>query len=608
MQKRKAQNRAAQRAFRERKEKHLKDLEIKVDDLEKASESANHENGLLRAQVERLQVELKEYRKRLSWVSTNAGGRNSLAGPPTSLTKKGTGTDFQFEFPKFGDLPANHIFNNGSSSKPQGTNPSRSSTLPSASTWANKTSSQVVPGVLPRNSVSSSSPTGQAPTFGSTGHSPMNSGLTASPQTQSFPSNHNNSSIDSLSALFSPSIIEAGRNASFDYFPSSNTNGVANQSYRNGADQYSSNSLSGIYNSSSVSNTDSPSSSSDSHHPSSSMGTSPEPSLSSPGNKLNDFGLNTIREENQMTNSFGGETSFCARLALACGNSTNPIPPIMSESNGGRNLAGSAITPSYDPNGFNWLAQQNGGGFDPVLFREYREPQNAVVSQDFGTFFNDAFPLPDLGSPLHNFNDVAPSPLPKPDPLNQTDAAQQGEEEVVPGEDRGKLMTCNKIWFVEAVRLCSMILTPMLGTVCNRWRSSEMVKSTLTTCALSLDRRQDVLKEVQSWMRGKLIGSLARRNSGFKRHIGKRSPLSWIMCSALTAVIMARWTEQRRRRKSSILRLDGEPVRLELAPSGHGNIKMIIWQAGKDGQALLQWRYNIVSHPAALLGFGFQPC
>lgn len=109
-------------------------------------------------------------------------------------------------------------------------------------------------------------------------------------------------------------------------------------------------------------------------------------------------------------------------------------------------MAGSAITPSYDPNGFNWLAQQNGGGFDPVLFREYREPQNAVVSQDFGTFFNDAFPLPDLGSPLHNFNDVAPSPLPKPDPLNQTDAAQQGEEEVVPGEDRGKLMTCNKIW------------------------------------------------------------------------------------------------------------------------------------------------------------------
>ena len=209
--------------------------------------------------------------------------------------------------------------------------------------------------------------------------------------------------------------------------------------------------MSGIYHGSSVSNTDSPSSSSDSHHPSSSMGTSPEPSLSSPGNKLNDFGLNTISEENQMTNNFGGEASFCKKLALACGNSTNPIPPMLSESNGGPKLPGSAITPSYDPNGFNWLAQQNGGGFDPVLFGEYREPQNAVVSQDFGTFFNDAFPLPDLGSPLHNFNDVAPSPLSKADPTGQVDTAQKGEEEVVPGEDRGKLMTCNKIWFVQVI-------------------------------------------------------------------------------------------------------------------------------------------------------------
>lgn len=366
--------------------------------------------------------------------------------------KKSAGNDFQFEFPKFGDLPANHIFNNSSSSKPQSANPSRSSTVPSASTWANKT------GVILRNSFSSSSPTAQAPTYGSTGNSPANAGLTASPQTQSFPSSLKNSSIDSLSGLFSPSIIEAGRNASFEYFQTSNTNEVTNQSYRYGADQYNSNSLSNIYNSSSVSNTDSPSSSSDSHHPSSSIGTSPEPSLSSPGNKLNDFGLNTISEENQIANPIGGEASFCGKLALACGNSTNPIPPIMSESNGGRNLSGSAITPSYDPNGFNWLAQQNGGGFDPVLFGEYREPQNAVVSQDFGSFFNDAFPLPDLGSPLHNFNDVAPSPLPKPDPLNQADPAQQGreeEEEVVPGEDRGKLMTCNKIWFVR-IRLLTV--------------------------------------------------------------------------------------------------------------------------------------------------------
>ncbi|KAG9718062.1 PAP1-domain-containing protein, partial [Aureobasidium melanogenum] len=52
--KRKAQNRAAQRAFRERKEKHLKDLETKVEALSKAQEQDKHENGLLRAQVQRL--------------------------------------------------------------------------------------------------------------------------------------------------------------------------------------------------------------------------------------------------------------------------------------------------------------------------------------------------------------------------------------------------------------------------------------------------------------------------------------------------------------------------------------------------------------------------
>lgn len=178
------------------------------------------------------------------------------------------------------------------------------------------------------------------------------------------------------------------------------------------------------------------------------MGTSPEPSLSSPGNKLNELGLNTINEENQMMNSFGGEISFCDKLSTACGDIANPVSRMISESNGGLDMTDSAMTPNYDPNGFNWLAQQNGGGFDPVLFGEYREPQNAVVAQDFGTFFNDAFPLPDLGSPLHNFNEVAPSPVPKVDLIGHAEATQVGQEELVPGEDRGKLMTCNKIWSV----------------------------------------------------------------------------------------------------------------------------------------------------------------
>ena len=108
----------------------------------------------------------------------------------------------------------------------------------------------------------------------------------------------------------------------------------------------------------------------------------------------------------------------------------------------------SGTTPAFDPNSFNWFANQNGGGFDPVLFGDYREPQDAVVSQDFGAFFNEAFPLPELGSPEHNFNEV-PSILPKPDLMAQVEAVQDGKEEHVPTEDHSKMMTCNSIWFVD---------------------------------------------------------------------------------------------------------------------------------------------------------------
>src|SRR6516162_8499715 len=109
--KRKAQNRAAQRAFRERKEKHLKDLETKVQDLEKASEAANHENSILRAQIEKMSVELREYRKRLSF-SGNGRSPPLNAGLPPYLRSSNNNTvnnpndvNFQFEFPKFGRLP-----------------------------------------------------------------------------------------------------------------------------------------------------------------------------------------------------------------------------------------------------------------------------------------------------------------------------------------------------------------------------------------------------------------------------------------------------------------------------------------------------------------------
>lgn len=87
--KRKAQNRAAQRAFRERKEKHLKELEDRVEELEKEAETANTENDVLRAQVERLQSELRKFKE----------GQTSYL--PSSSAAVFPDNKFTFEFPFF---------------------------------------------------------------------------------------------------------------------------------------------------------------------------------------------------------------------------------------------------------------------------------------------------------------------------------------------------------------------------------------------------------------------------------------------------------------------------------------------------------------------------
>ncbi|KAK9321466.1 transcription factor PAP1-domain-containing protein [Lipomyces orientalis] len=94
--KRKAQNRAAQRAFRERKEKHLRDLEARVAELENDAHSMTTENQFLKKQVDRLQTELKEYRKRQSLSS-------SAKSSPTA--GHNYVTPFTFEFPLFGADP-----------------------------------------------------------------------------------------------------------------------------------------------------------------------------------------------------------------------------------------------------------------------------------------------------------------------------------------------------------------------------------------------------------------------------------------------------------------------------------------------------------------------
>ncbi|KAG9243881.1 BAP1, transcription factor bZIP [Calycina marina] len=410
--KRKAQNRAAQRAFRERKERHLKDLETKVDDLEKASENANHENSILRAQIEKMSIELQEYRKR---VALNGNPRNpSLnSGLPAYLANKGINgnstannpndINFQFEFPKFGRLPG-----------------------PPSTTTKNSGKSAALPITLQQTlnplDRSESSPVKQ--TLPGTSAAGFNTGL------NQVPALMDGGDMSGLSGLFSPATLESiSKSSSYDFF-GTNTNGS-----RSSTDTLAQNSTG--HNTSHSS----PSASSNSNHgPSSSCGTSPEPTTQSPVYKASETNLTTIGEE--PNNVLGqGELTFCDKLNMACGNPNNPVPRTMSETSAS---SGNMEATTFDINGIDWFAQQNGNQFDPQLFGDYREPQQNILSSDVfsDSFFSDAYALPDFNSPFN----IALSPAaPKKDLVAQIDE-KLDEEEVVPGEDPAKLLTCNTIW------------------------------------------------------------------------------------------------------------------------------------------------------------------
>ena len=83
-----------------------------------------------------------------------------------------------------------------------------------------------------------------------------------------------------------------------------------------------------------------------------------------------------------------------------------------------------------------------------MLFGEYRDTQNAIVGDgnDFTNgFFNDAFLNTGYGSPFH-FGDTPA--VQKTNPLEEIERIQDGEDEVVPGEDVNSLLNCHKIWYV----------------------------------------------------------------------------------------------------------------------------------------------------------------
>jgi AP-1-like factor len=409
-QKRKAQNRAAQRAFRERKEKHLKDLETKVAELEKASDATNHENGLLRAQVQRLQVELREYRKRLSLNSTGVTRSPPITGGFSSLLSSGgaNASNFQFDFPRFGGLPGAHILDNGPLSKNKNGSVSSACGSQSPKTQSN----------------------------GSSAASPDKTGT----------------------GLASNGVQRSGS-------VSGTLNGFASYSSASSTDTSNPNRVF-TFNSNSSTHSDSPSASSNSAAgQNSSCDTSPEPSHNSPGNG------DSIAEGYVCHGNSEGEVTFCEKLNMACGNPRNPIPRAMSSSDTRTPPAGPAKTPAPDVgtnfNGLDFFANQNGGQFDPALFGDYRESQAAIVGDgDFTNgFFNDAFPIADFGSPFH-FGDTPA--VQKSNPLEEIEHMQDGDEEVVPGEDVSQMLNCHKIWLVYPHLPTNSYLTSSRDKLANR--------------------------------------------------------------------------------------------------------------------------------------------
>ncbi|KAL2209064.1 hypothetical protein CC79DRAFT_650877 [Sarocladium strictum] len=84
---RKAQNRAAQRAFRERKEKHVKDLETKLADLENAQQQASVENQRLKADLQKMSTE-NEILKATGGSANNSHSPEPISAGPMSYEPK----------------------------------------------------------------------------------------------------------------------------------------------------------------------------------------------------------------------------------------------------------------------------------------------------------------------------------------------------------------------------------------------------------------------------------------------------------------------------------------------------------------------------------------
>ena len=250
----------------------------------------------------------------------------------------------------------------------------------------------------------------------------------------------NSNGTDPFGDLFSPSILKgAAVDANGSYF-NNGTNGTKNTNDVNGGDSTAGLNRVFQFNSTgSTSDSASPSNSSGSQwnaNANSSCGTSPEPSYDSPANKSK--GIETINENGILADP----------------------SPMLSDGQFGA-LNGYSV-PSLD-------------SFDPVLFGDYRDTQDAILGGgDFtGGFFDDALnPAPfDMASPSNLFgilqspqqmnssltvpNGAANAPSPSKNLMAEMDKARDGGDDdyglpisATQRTESGKLISCNNIWSV----------------------------------------------------------------------------------------------------------------------------------------------------------------
>ena len=316
--------------------------------------------------------------------------------------------NFQFEFPVFGASSNSAVISEGAQAK---TNPSRRPT--------NGSQTSIMSEAGGDNSISSTRPK----------MLPEVNRSISEPKIASQGSNR----VTDLGDLFSPSELQrSSRNNSAEYL------GYAN------ADQWKKSSS--AENSSGITNisggpldyyTASPSASSVSQNGFvSSCVTTPETSAESPQQqKASENALNE------------GEKAFCAELQTACGNKENPVPRTMLQSNEKSASSTTLKNSGTDFQSFDWLASQNGGAFDPILFGDYREPQEHIMNGDFGAYFNDAFPTPEFLAPITSSLDTT---LPrKRDLMQEIEDHQAGlEPQIVRGERQKQYLTVNLLWYV----------------------------------------------------------------------------------------------------------------------------------------------------------------